>query len=238
MSAEQLLESDEAYSKRKRLMSIFAVIAVAVLILGLTLSWFVGSQTASTVGKIAQPSNLQILGPNSTSIEQLDLSYDSSNIDSSGKVTVRRGFCVESGGDPFELQVANTTNISGLDIKVYRVTVNDKSASGDVVEPGSYSWSKGSEVEFAYINKDSSTGIAKTPTGSNDETFANYTKVQANAAPLYRWHAFEISDLDKGSDGKPASVTNFIIEATWTETVKETDIVYLIARNTSTSTGD
>ncbi len=224
MSTEELLQSDVADSKRKRLMAIFAVIAVAVLILGLTLSWFVGSQTASTVGKVAQPSKLHILGPNQSAIEQLDLSYDASNIDGDKKVTVRRGFCVDSEKEGFELQVANTTNISNLEIKVYRVMVNDPSASGDVVEPGSYSWSKyGDPISLTSIDDPSGT-----------QTFGGYTNVQGNAIPQYRYHVFAKDELDKdGSD--VAEVTNFIIEATWTESVKETDMVYLIARSSATA---
>lgn len=228
---------EESWGHRgKRLMAAFAVLAVAVLVMGLTFTWFVGSESASTVAKVREPSKLRILGPNETSIEQVDLSYDSSNIDGD-IVTVRRGFCVESGGDAFELQLANTTNISGLSINVYRVTVNSVNDSGDVVESGSYSWSKGDEVSLTTINDTDGDGIANTPTGSSDPTFGNYINVQENAAPLYRYHAFTTTDLDKktGSTTEAADVTNFIIELTWTESVKETDIVYLIARNTTTS---
>ncbi len=226
---------EEKWTKQnQRLMAGFVAVAVAVLIIGLTLTWFVGNQSASTAAQVRGPSKLRILGPNSTAIEQLDLSYDASNVDGDQKVTVTRGFCVESEGEPFELQVANTTNIGGLAIKVYRVTVNDKDAAGDVVEKGEYSWSKGDEVSFQMINDADNDGVANDPTGNNDETFGNYTDVQANAAPLYRWTTFSYGQLDQ-EDGAPANATNFIIEATWTESAKETDMVYLIARNTSTS---
>lgn len=236
MSANDKLQEESWGHRGKRLMAAFAVLAVAVLVMGLTFTWFVGSESASTVAKVREPSKLRILGPNETSIEQVDLSYDSSNIDGDA-VTVRRGFCVESGGDAFELQIANTTNISDLSINVYRVTVNSVNDSGDVVESGSYSWNKGDEVSLTTINDSDNDGIANMPTGSSDPTFGNYTNVQANAAPLYRYHAFTTTDLDKktGSTTEAADVTNFIIELTWTESVKETDIVYLIARNTTTS---
>ncbi len=234
MSANDKLREESWNHRGKRLMAAFAVLAVAVMVMGLTLTWFVGSQSTSTVAKVHEPSKLRILGPNATTIEQVDLSYDTSNIDSTTKqVTVRRSFCVESGGDAFELYVANTTNIGGLDITVYRVTVNNVGSSGDVVESGSYSWSKDNEVSFTVINDDNNDGIANAPTSSNDPTFGNYTLVQNNAAPLYRYHSFAVNDLDKDSSSKPVDVTNFIIELTWTESVKETDIVYLIARNTT-----
>lgn len=203
--------------RRRRLAAALAVLCVAVLCVGITYTWFVGNQSASTVAKIAKPSNLQILGPNSTTVEQLDLSYDASNV-SGGKVTVRRGFCVESGREAFELQVANTTNISGLDIKVYRVNVNG--TNKDLVVDASTTWDKGDLVQF--------TGISDS-TGA--QTFENYTtKVQSNAIPQYRYHDFSVDDFVSNE-----TFINFIIEVTWTESVKETDMIYLIAKNTSTT---
>ncbi len=219
----------------RRLMAAFAVLAVAVLVMGITLTWFVGNESASTIAKVREPSTLRILGPNETTTEQLDLSYDSSNVDSDNNVTVRRAFCVESGGAPFELYVANTTNIGGLSVRVYRASVNAIGSAGDVVEAGSYSWSKGDEVSFTVINDSDNDGIANEPTGSNDPTFGDYSDVQSNAAPLYRYHVFALADLDKDANNNPADVTNFIIELSWKETVKETDMVYLIARNTTTT---
>lgn len=212
-------KNDAWTHRRRRLAAALAVLCVAVLYVGITYTWFVGNQSASTVAKIAKPSNLQILGPNSSAIEQLDLSYDASNVDGE-KVAVRRGFCVESGGEAFELQVANTTNISGLSVKVYRVNVNG--SNKDLVVDSSTTWSKGDEVTFTDISDE---------TGS--QTFDNYTNVQANAIPQYRYQDFFEDDFKEGE-----TFINFIIEVTWTESVKETDMVYLIAKNTSTTTGN
>ena len=212
-------KNDAWTHRRRRLAAALAVLCVAVLYVGITYTWFVGNQSVSTVAKIAKPSNLQILGPNSSAIEQLDLSYDASNVDGE-KVTVRRGFCVESGGEAFELQVANTTNISGLTVKVYRVNVNG--SNKDLVVDSSTTWSKGDEVTFTDISDE---------TGS--QTFDNYTNVQANAIPQYRYQDFSENDFKEGE-----TFINFIIEVTWTESVKETDMVYLIAKNTSTATGN
>ncbi len=206
--------------RRRRLAAALAVLCVAVLYVGITYTWFVGNQSASTVAKIAKPSNLQILGPNSSAIEQLDLSYDASNVNSDGAVTVRRGFCVESDGQPFELQVANTTNISGLGIKVYRVNVNG--SNKDLVVDGSTTWDKAALVTFTDISDNDST-----------QTFGEYTNVQTNAIPQYRYHDFSEGDFETGM-----TFINFIIEVSWTESVKETDMVYLIAKNTSTTTGN
>lgn len=246
---------------RAQALAVLILLAAIVLIIGLSLSWFVGSKSLSTVGKIQTPAQLKIMGPNQTSIEPIEISYDESRGDvknSNGTVTVRRAFCVQSdngdpaaGGQAFELQVANTTNITGLAINVYHVTVNESSATkGDVVGLDglnrTYSWSKKSStpIEFAFINSADGTSALAKELEANDPTYGSYVNVQENARPLYRYHKFAKSGLD-GWNGKTANAaTNFIIECTWNpgvvtvngktvSNVKETDMVYLIARVTS-----
>lgn len=247
---------------RAQALAVLVLLAAIVLIIGLSLSWFVGSKSLSTVGKIQTPAQLKIMGPNQTSIEPIEISYDESRGDvknSNGTVTVRRAFCVRSdngdpaaGGQAFELQVANTTNITGLTINVYHVTVNDPpTTTGDVVGldglNNPYSWSKkspGAPIDFKFINFADGTSALAKELGANDPTYGSYAKVQKNARPLYRYHKFEKSELDGGEDGSANAATNFIIECTWNpgvvtvngktvSNVKETDMVYLIARVTS-----
>lgn len=245
---------------RAQALAVLILLAAIVLIIGLSLSWFVGSKSLSTVGKIQTPAQLKIMGPNQTSIEPIEISYDESRGDEKqddGTVTVRRAFCVQSdngdpaaGGQAFELQVANTTNITGLTINVYHVTVNDPSnTSGTVVgldglnQP--YSWSTtGDPISFTFINSADATNSLAKKLSDSDPTYGTYKSVQENARPLYRYHKFAKSGLD-GWNGKTANAaTNFIIECTWNpgfatvsgktvSNVKETDMVYLIARVTS-----
>lgn len=246
---------------RAQALAVLILLAAIALIIGLSLSWFVGSKSLSTVGKIQTPAQLKIMGPNQTSIEPIEISYDESRGDvknDNGTVTIRRAFCVQSdngdpaaGGQAFELQVANTTNITGLMINVYHVTVNESSATkGDVVGLDglnrTYSWSKKSNtpIEFAFINSADGTSALAKELEANDPTYGSYVNVQENARPLYRYHKFAKSGLD-GWNGKTANAaTNFIIECTWNpgvvtvngktvSNVKETDMVYLIARVTS-----
>lgn len=246
---------------RAQALAVLILLAAIVLIIGLSLSWFVGSKSLSTAGKIQTPAQLKIMGPNQTSIEPIEISYDESRGDvknSNGTVTIRRAFCVQSdngdpaaGGQAFELQVANTTNITGLTISVYRVTVNDPSnTSGTVVgldglnQP--YSWSKGDSIEFDFINSADKANTLAQELADNDPTYGTYKSVQKNARPLYRYHEFTKSQLDGYSDKnkRANAATNFIIECTWNpgvvtvngktvSNVKETDMVYLIARGTS-----
>ena len=71
--------------------------------------------------------------------------------------------------------------------------------------------------------------------GANDPTFKDYQSVQRNARPLYRYKEFGKSELNaKTLDGSSGNDTlNFIIKLSWDESAKETDVIYLIARNTS-----
>ena len=239
-------------SNRAKILAILALIAVIVLVAALSFSWFVNSKSLSTVGKIQTPAELKVLGPNQIGTEPIEVAYDESRgdkKDGEGNVTIMRAFCVQSnnekdnpdgGGQPFELQVANTTNISGLQINVYRVTVNGESdTSGDVVGLDglnrTYSWSKaGNPIGFTFINSSDNTNALAKELKENDPTFGSYKDVQKNARPLYRYHSFSKSDLDgyNSSADKANDATNFIIECKWNvkNNVKETDMVYLIAR--------
>ena len=245
---------------RAQALAVLILLAAIALIIGLSLSWFVGSKSLSTVGKIQTPAQLKIMGPNQTSIEPIEISYDESRGDvknSNGTVTIRRAFCVQSdngdpaaGGQAFELQVANTTNITGLTINVYHVTVNDPSnTSGTVVgldglnQP--YSWSTtGDPISFTFINSADATNSLAKKLSDSDPTYGTYKSVQKNARPLYRYQQFAGSGLDGWNGNTANAATNFIIECTWNpgvvtvsgktvSNVKETDMVYLIARGMS-----
>lgn len=246
---------------RAQALAVLILLAAIVLIIGLSLSWFVGSKSLSTVGKIQTPAQLKIMGPNQTSIEPIEISYDESRGDvknSNGTVTVRRAFCVRSdngdpaaGGQAFELQIANTTNITGLTINVYHVTVNNPNdKNGTVVGLDglnrTYSWSKKSStpIEFHFINSADRTSALAKELEANDPTYGSYAKVQKNARPLYRYQKFAGSGLDGWNGNTANAATNFIIECTWNpgvvtvngktvSNVKETDMVYLIACVTS-----
>lgn len=253
---------DWVENHRAQTLAVLVLLAAIIFIIGLTMTWFVNSKSLSTVGKIQTPAQLKIMGPNQTSIEPIEISYDESRGDvknSNGTVAIRRAFCVKSnndesddGGQAFELQVANTTNIKGLVIKVYRVTDTTASGKGDVAGLDSagkkYAWTKQPEaISFKLINpaRDDDASLAK-DLEEDDPTYQKYKKVQQNARPLYRYHKFAKNELDGYNEEtkKANDATNFIIECTWNpdivtegntkvSNIKETDMVYLIARGTS-----
>lgn len=215
---------DWIYGHRGPILAALAVIAVVLVVATLTLSWFLTNNSLSTVAKVDSPAELKITVPGESAATQLDLTSDAEydKVAEDGRVYRSRAFSVDSGGNAFELQVANTTNITGLSVKIYRATVNDPSAFGDVAGNG-YSWSKGDEVTgFANIDSDA----------AKPQTFGTYDNIQANALPNYRWKRFEEADLDKNGS-EAASATNFIIECSWPQegNYKETDVAYLIAKS-------
>lgn len=216
---------DWIYEHRGPILAALAVIAVVLIIAALTFSWFLTNNSLSTVAKVDSPAELKITVPGESAATQLDLTNDADydKVAEDGRVYRSRAFSVDSGGKAFELQVANTTNISGMSVKIYRATVNkNPSDSGDVKGNG-YSWNKGAEVTgFTSIDSDA----------AKSKTFGDYGSIQANALPSYRWKRFEVADLDKNGS-EAASVTNFIIECSWpqADNYKETDVVYLIAKS-------
>lgn len=228
---------------RRESLAIMGLVAVVLVLLGLTLGWFVDANRGSTVGKIKEPAELKVLGPNATATEQVDLSYNPEYGDTrtGNTVTLMRPFCVQTGGDGFELQLANTTNITGFTIELYKAedaglvdTVDVSGTAGGK----SYSWKATGEnllTSFEYINK-ANDGLATEPVpGASDPTFKDHQNVQRNARPLYRYKVFGKDELNaKTLDGSTDNDTlNFIIKLSWDESAKETDVIYLIARNTS-----
>lgn len=228
---------------RRESLAIMGLVAVLLVLLGLTLGWFVDANRASTVGKIKEPAELKVLGPNATATEQIDLSYNPKYGDTKigNTVTLKRPFCVQTGGDGFELQLANTTNITGLTIELYKAEDTGLGDAPDVSGTAGgkpYSWKmSGTDLlkSFTPIN-DPGDGLAAVPgEGASDPTFKDYQNVQRNARPLYRYKKFGKSELNaKTLDSSTGNDTlNFIIKLSWDESTKETDVIYLIARNTS-----
>lgn len=232
-----------ASNHRRESLAIMGLAAVLLVVLGFTLGWFVDANRGSTVGKIKEPAELKVLGPNATATEQIDLSYNPEYGDTKtgNTVTLKRAFCVQTGGDGFELQLANTTNIEGLTIELYKA---ENAGLGDTPDVSgtagsrSYSWkASGADLltSFKFINKANNDLATEPDAGASDPTFKDYQSVQRNARPLYRYKVFGESELNAKTlnDTNGNDTLNFIIKLSWDESAKETDVIYLIARNTS-----
>lgn len=233
---------DWASEHRRQLMVIFVVLAVVVLLVGLGLSWFVHNKSLSTVGMLQTPSDIKLMGPNATEMTQIDLSYDpETDVKSeNGKKVVRltRPFCVKTDKEEtsYNLLLARTTNISGLEIHLYKATDVSSGSTADAAADvkgvtginSHYAWNKNGKdliPDGRYINKLSESMLADTEHDSQTfEKALGVDKLQRNASPVY-WKAN--GPFASGANG----VDNYIIELSWPEDQSETDIIYLIANS-------
>lgn len=233
---------DWATGHRRQLMVIFVLLAVVVLLIGLGLSWFVHNKSLSTVGMLQTPSDIKLMGPNATEMTQIDLSYDpETDVKSeNGKKVVHltRPFCVKTDqkDTSYNLLLARTTNISGLEIHLYKATDvtsgSTEDATADVKGAtgvnSHYAWNKsGNDLipDGRYINKLPKSMLADP--GHDSQTFEKALgedKLQRNASPVY-WKAN--GPFKSGTNG----IDNYIIELSWPEDQSETDIIYLIANS-------
>ena len=209
-----------------------------VLIAGITVAWLYNRNNVATVLPVEPPSDVKILGPHGNDNFQLDLSYGSEDVDSNNQVTVRKVFCVESDQSKQKLEVIHTTNLDNLAFKIYAATeLGDgvtAPAGANTVQADGYTYSySNTPIAGDYINK--TTGSSNSHLYA-DDTFHNrnydsYENVQTHVEPLY-WISGE------QNSGTTSSVTKgyrqyYVIEITWKEEIKETDIFYLLAQGIS-----
>ena len=239
-------------NKTKMLRSLIILAAIAALIAGLTYAWFFNQMDMATLMKIQQPSDISILGPNGTQLDYLELSGEANK--KGGKVTIKRVFCVQSKND-FNLEIVHTTNLEGLEFKLYRakeVDSNTDSSSENtekVTESGcTYSYAPQKALDGGYINTitDENTNNYKYAKEDYHSTnYGDYKNVQSHAEPIY-WlvggaennyklncdesNPIEITDK---SSKETYYRTYFVCEISWTESTKETDIFYILAQDAS-----
>lgn len=219
-----------------QLRAAFLLLAALVLIIGLCFSWFVYNKSLSTTGMIKEPSDIMLRGPNATEMARIDLTYDPANdtvteADGRKTVTVKRAFCVKTKNPNvgYNLFLSRTTNIAGMEVRLYAATAleNPATATNAYVKGldglgRPFAWNRSDNdliPQGRYINKLADEMLADE--AHDSQTFESFKNIQRNASSVY----WEKSSLNSGDD----SVDNYIIEVTWTETQKETDVLYLIA---------
>ena len=104
---------------KKILFTIFIYIGCLTLLTGITYAWLVSQYKASTVAKIHPPTLISIQGPNEASLQSIDLSYDKSDVDKDGNITIRRPLVIKSEEEYFDFCIAHTTNINDLRIELF-----------------------------------------------------------------------------------------------------------------------
>lgn len=225
--------------------SIAMVVIAAVLLGGVTRAWFVSRADITTLVEVSGPTDISILGPHGSAMTQLDLSYTDSDksTDSEGNttVTIDRVISISSDEPQHELEIVHTTNMNGLTFKVYEATEVSESNDTDSITSGGYKYSydKNKPLDGVYLNED----VSRKNGGYKyaDNTYHNknysYSNVQTHVEPLYylvkKGTSSRLEATQKTADNTNVStayLTHYILEISWQETEKETDIFYVLAK--------
>lgn len=221
-------------TKKKLILSVAAILAVAALIAGLTYAWFYNHTDMATLMKISPPSNISILGPNGSEMTSLDLNYTAADKDANGKVTVRRVICVQSEDtivNHYKLEIVHTTNLQGLTFNLYPVS---ESGAQTVTDGGTTYRYDDSKISGQYLNQNGNTTDYRYANQDQHNTnYRDYRNVQSHAEPLY-WLVKTPLEPEKNDqvtiEDKKYNRTYYVCEVTWTEKTKETDIFYILAK--------
>ncbi len=245
----------EKNDKRKKVTIISIIVAGLLVIIGITFAWFYQHQKAASLTQIAPPGKIIISGVHGSKQDQIDLSYNNGDIDENNTVTVRNVICVDSAAEKITLKLAHTTNVENLSLRIYPATEStSQPGSGEYVK-GSDS---GTDYYYTFDPKTGCTTKKQTegdtmtlmeclnPAGDNSglaeqggdyhkNTYGvNEARVQNQAEPLY-WRsnvAYPLrlnSKKDSNEHIKYEHYGYFVLEASWKEQNKETDIVYVTA---------
>lgn len=238
----------KSHNKRKLIASASVTAVVLALVIGLSYAWFFNQSNIATLISIAPPAPIAIKGPHGNSLTELDLNYTAD--DKSGDtVTIRRVISIENDGTDHKIEIVHTTNLKGLTFKLYSAQEVGASSSGTSSEAlgsvtdGGYTYTYAeNSISGHYINAETETGDYK----SADKTRHNYNyetsdSVQKHAEPLYwvtdNWLKASSDPVtqdvssDDNTEGAQSHRTYYVLEISWTETTKETDIFYVLAKN-------
>lgn len=214
----------------------FAIATVVVLglIIGLSYGWFFNQAEISTLVTVSEPSTITIGGPHGDSMTALDLSYTDDDKNADGSVTIRRVLSVSSMDPQHKLEIVHTTNMKNLTFKLYSAT--EVTSGGNISEGGySYSYDPQKSISGSYLNLNQTSNDYKYANESQHSVnYAEDDLVQIHVEPLY-WL------VDKALDATPKEgtakatteqeyLTYYVLEITWTETTKETDLFYVLAK--------
>ena len=248
----------EKNDKRKKVTIISIIVAGLLVMIGITFAWFYQNQKAASLTQIAPPGEIIISGVHGSKLDQIDLSYNNGDIDENNTVTVRNVICVDSAAKDITLKLAHTTNVENLSLRIYPATERtSQPESGNYVKGSDsgtdyyYIFDPKTGYTTNKLETDGDTMTLMTPLNA-DETNSKLAKkdgkyhnntygetesrVQNQAEPLY----WKCNDADKYSlplDSehnlnehiKYKYYGYFVLEASWKEQNKETDIVYVTA---------
>lgn len=240
------MEDKEKSFKGKRWI-LGLIIALLLALIGISVAWFAYLNRLNTISVVQIPSRITISGANRSEMQNISLEMTSDDTQDGKRVTIRRVFCIESTDD-FLLEVAHTTNIPNMEIKIFPVSnENSKPDKTSGAVKGSdagrtfYYDPDGTGIAGNYINKVGDIAIQENDPGSlHRQTYSDGDtgKVQQNAEPLYWLSELQKFDNDnkdyyrvgKAGDGvTEIKYRYYVLQLSWDIDRAETDMVYLLA---------
>lgn len=224
-------DKDNLTAKKKKFRyTLFSTILVLILFAALVGAWFYYQSDMGTLLAIKEPSNISILGPDGAEMSSIDLNYTEDE-KTGDRVTVKRVFCVQTSAAKHWLEIAHTTNLKGLTFNIYKVSDNGTETVTD--EGHTYKYDN-TAIGGSYLNLDSDKEgykYAKNTYPDKNYEGINKDQVQIHAKPVY-WLASQPLDTNKTNSIKNGKTyrTYYVCEVSWTETTKETDIFYILAK--------
>lgn len=220
------------------------LILICAMILGLTgvsFAWIRYLQQLNTVALVQIPSRITLSGPNRSELQRISLELTPDDTQNGAEVTIRRVFCIESTAD-YWLEVVRTTNIEGMDIKIYPVKSSNSDLNSGTVKGTDgvdtyYYTPEDDSLVGSYLNQDGKIAIQKDKPGTlHGENYVDGDNVQKNAEPLYwrtsgrqTYNDAEYSTLGTATDDITMYYRYYVLELSWNTTAQETDLVYLLA---------
>lgn len=224
-------DKDSLTAKKKKFRyTLFSTILVLILFAALVGAWFYYQSDMGTLLAIKEPSDISILGPDGAEMSSIDLNYTEDE-KTGDQVTVKRVFCVQTSADKHRLEIAHTTNLKGLTFNIYKVSDDGTETVTD--EGHTYKYNK-TAIGGSYLNLNSDKTGSDYKYADNTYHDKNYEvndQVQIHAEPVY-WLASQPLDTNKTNSIKNGTTyrTYYVCEVSWTETTKETDIFYILAK--------
>lgn len=243
-------KEENKHSKRRLIASASVTAVLLALVIGLSYAWFFNQSNMATLISISPPSPIAIKGAHGQTLS-LDLNYTDADKDpETKKVTIRRVISIENGGANHKIEIVHTTNLKGLTFKLYAATeVKSGEISGDEISESGfvYQYDQNNPIAGHYINAENATAEYKSAVDNSDasskhsKNYDKYEKVQAHAEPIY-WivdsplrasgtAASQNISPEEDTEEKQKCLTYYVLEISWTETEKETDIFYVLAKD-------
>lgn len=239
--------------KRKTILLSVLLAALLLACSGISYAWFSQRAALSTLMNIIPPDSITIIPIDSQTgqamtLLDLDFKEGDTKDEETGAITIRRPVCIKSTSPVHQLEVVHTTNLNKLEFKIYPATKNEEGFSAS-----------DTSLTCNPINPNPSDSKLAEPENLNNYKAGN--TVEAHAYPLY-WLANCCGDLRYvQEDDKPKVAigvtserseeydsakqcntyyysTYYILEITWQETTKETDLFYILAQNIAVESVD